>query len=58
MALNKDILIKLDKKTSNDPFIKEVILEILKFEVQENRWYEREYLRILEHYCKEDNNEI
>lgn len=53
MALNKNILKKIESKTKNDELMRSFLVDIIQFESQNKGWYEKEYVKLLEKYCEE-----
>lgn len=58
VALNKKILQKLDQKSYSDKKIKDFLFEVIEYESKNLGWYEKEYLKILQKHCQEEDNEI
>lgn len=55
MALNKNILKKLNGKTVGEIEIRDFLTAIMQFESEPRGWFEKEYLKILEENCKEES---
>lgn len=54
MGLNITILKKLNEKTNDELEIRDFLAAIMLFESETRGWFEKDYLRILEEYCKEE----
>ncbi|WP_240840205.1 hypothetical protein [Acidaminobacter sp. JC074] len=58
MALNKEILKRLDEKTMNDKSTRDFLIALLQIESEGRGWYDKDYNQLLERFCEGGNDEI